>query len=557
MAMDGLLALVCASAVITAGPSTPVSGAAGENRDSAVATTLAVQTAMQQGKQHLVNGEYRAAVSALESQLAYINGNQVYLKLLQDAYRGYVKELRLAKQDDEAQRYLRRLLILDRGAILDMPSSVGNAVSPSPPAAKVSKPAETPAAKNMPLVRLKGEDDPFQSSQALDKPDNKARALLAQAEQKFGDRRFQEALLLYEQAHRADQGVTDSCRDRWAYCKLFYVVEQLNQADRTKPSWTELEHEVRVALELAPRLEYGKSLLAEIQKRRVGRISNPSGRIGNPSYDATAEQEAGVPEAPVSVRHSPKSAEGYFLAETAHFRIFHTQAPELAEKTAQVAERTRTKMQQKWFGGADDSWSPKCDLYLHATAQDYGRVTGIYNSPGHSTIKMENGRIVLRRIDLRCDDATMLSAVLPHEATHIVLAGQFGQQLAPRWADEGMAVLTEPAAKIERHLSNLPKCYQDCQLFRLQALFQMEKYPENPRDITTFYAQSVSLVDFLSSLRGSQEFTFFLHDGMRYGYEKSLQRHYGYQNLVELEQRWLHYALSERAAPAGVAQRSP
>ena len=46
--------------------------------------------------------------------------------------------------------------------------------------------------------------------------------------------------------------------------------------------------------------------------------------------------------------------------------------------------------------------------------------------------------------------------MLPHEATHVVLAGQFGDQPVPRWADEGMAVLTEPRDKIDRHLRNLP-----------------------------------------------------------------------------------------------------
>src|SRR5436309_455664 len=119
MAMDGLLALVCAGAVVTAGPPTSAPASAGDNRDSAVATTLAVQSAMQQGREHLLHGDYRAAVIALEAQLSCINGNAVYLKLLQDAYRRYIQELQLKKQDAEAQRYQRRLIILDRGAILD------------------------------------------------------------------------------------------------------------------------------------------------------------------------------------------------------------------------------------------------------------------------------------------------------------------------------------------------------------------------------------------------------------------------------------------------------
>src|SRR2546430_5181987 len=49
---------------------------------------------------------------ALESQLARINGNAAYLALLRDAYRAYVKELRLANQEAAARTYLQRLQVL-------------------------------------------------------------------------------------------------------------------------------------------------------------------------------------------------------------------------------------------------------------------------------------------------------------------------------------------------------------------------------------------------------------------------------------------------------------
>ena len=120
MAMDGLLVLVCASAVLAADSQTNPTPDAGAS-ETVVARTLAVQAALQQGKEQLLHGDYRAGVATLEAQLAYINGNQFYLKLLQDAYRGYVKELRLAKREDEAQRYFRRLLILDKSAVFGPP----------------------------------------------------------------------------------------------------------------------------------------------------------------------------------------------------------------------------------------------------------------------------------------------------------------------------------------------------------------------------------------------------------------------------------------------------
>src|SRR5262249_19250298 len=155
--------------------------------DQAVATTLAVQTALQQGREHLLHGEYKAAVATLEGELPFINGNQVYLKLLQDAYRAYIKELRLAKQEEEAQRYLRRLLILDRGAILDNPP--GNLAAASPAAANGAKPSSVPEPTSTATVReLTPEQDPFHSSHALNNPDERTRNLLERAEQEFGSR---------------------------------------------------------------------------------------------------------------------------------------------------------------------------------------------------------------------------------------------------------------------------------------------------------------------------------------------------------------------------------
>jgi hypothetical protein len=555
MASEGLMALLCMGALMAADPVDPVPPSA--NGDKLVRTALAVQTALQQGREQLLHGEYRAAVLTLESQLAYINGNSVYLKALEDAYRGYVKELRLAKRDQEAQRYLERLLYLDRGALLDRALS---SCKDQKPLAKMIAPA-----KPGPTIRMKGPDERFDLASNAGRPEGDAPAILAHAEKEFKDRQFDKALPLYEQAHRADQSITDACRERWAYCKLFVVAQELKQADEGKAVRADLEQEVRLALGLAPRPEklrdYGNYLLKEIGQRRGG---------------AVAEKDS--KEAAVAVRHSSTNTEGLYLAETANFRVFHSQSQSLAEQVAQVAERTRARVQQKWFGNVGEPWSLKCDIVLHATAQAYGQATGKYNLPGHSTLRMENGRLVVRRIDLHCDDPNnMLLAVLPHETTHAVLAGAFGDQLLPRWADEGMAVLSEPRAKVERHLDNLLHCHQDSHLIPIEDLVALEHYPQKPHYIGAFYAESVSLVEFLSQQKGAQEFTLFLQDslrlgaeralqlsrqngsqdftaylpqGMRFGFEQSLQQHYGYQSYTQLEKVWGQSAFGERRTAA-------
>jgi hypothetical protein len=87
----------------------------------------------------------------------------------------------------------------------------------------------------------------------------------------------------------------------------------------------------------------------------------------------------------------------------------------------------------------------------------------------------------------------------------------------------------------------------------IRQIMQLNDYPEG-RYISTFYAQSVSLVEFLSREKGPQELTQFLREGMHGGYEAALRRHYGIQDFSDLEQRWQQYALGT-GKPLGVAER--
>jgi hypothetical protein len=232
------------------------------------------------------------------------------------------------------------------------------------------------------------------------------------------------------------------------------------------------------------------------------------------------------------------------MVETANFRILHNQPKEVAERTARVAEATRLAMSRKWFGDDGEVWNPRCDIYLFATGDDYSRETKTTaRSPGHSTMNMESGRVVARRIDLHVDHPETFNSVLPHEATHVVLAGRF-DVMVPRWADEGMAVLTEPPNRVDRYLRNLPRHDQDHLLFGVGQLMRLNDYPD-ARSVDPFYTQSVSLVDFLSKEKGPREFTAFLRDGLREGYEPALRKHYNMENFGELERRWRAFAFAE------------
>jgi hypothetical protein len=557
MVRIGSLVLVCAAGAMMAGPLAVFADP--KAPDTPIASTLAVQTALQQGRFHLVQGDAKSAVEVLEAQLSRINGNREYLLVLRDAYRGYVRDLYLARQDALAQKYLERLCILDPSAAKDKSLT---AVSPADKAkvpGKVELP-ETPLVKTVAapvkppanyLARGKIEMSepklPPPKPTEVDSGKRKlALDLVAQAEEAFGKKDFDKAGSLWEKAYAADAATTEDNKECWAYCKLHHAVEALKKSPVEAACLASLEGEVLVALAMAPQLQKsGKWLLAEIRERRKKGAEEPSA--------------PGLAE--VVVQHLEQKSQGWSVSETTNFRIFHRESKELAEKAARTAEVTRTSMQTKWFGKPGANWNPKCEVFLHATGEDYSRITSKSpKSPGHSRFELEGGRILTRRIHLNCEQSggQAITAVLPHEATHVVLAGEFGDDPLPRWADEGMAVLSEPSDRIDQiHRRNLTYYRQQKSLFSVRELMEMPEYPAASR-INAFYAQSVSLVDYLTRQRGAVVFAQFMRDGMRGGYEAALKKHYGCKGYRELQERWTQATFTERtdlSVRAGSANR--
>lgn len=533
MARDGLRSLLCAGALL----GVLTSFAAADDFSDRYRTTLAVQAALRQGRDFLHVQNYAAAIKVLESQIARIDGNREYLIALRDAYRGRIKQLNLAGHSDEARPYVSLLAILEKGPPLDgrKPASL------SPPVKTV------PRAAPAQMVKARGQIDqppppPPQPVPVKDPfaPDNnkrlnEARSLLARAEQEFRVGHYRQAGELYGRAYEAMPDVLGAASGRWGYCRLNNVTDRLKHRDRpaNAAELTTLEQEVRAAMGLTPALKkFGDKCLHTIEQHRLALTQSP---------------------AAVQVKHTPRQPGGaWATAESANFRVFHNQESAYAERVIRLAELTRVAMQQKWFGKVEPVWEPRCDIFLYPTADAYSKATRAEtNRAGHSKIeRMRNtARITLRQIYLHVDRLDLLAGVLPHETTHQVLAGHFGSRDLPRWADEGMAVLTEPPAQVEVYLRNLQSYRQTNQLFRMRELLTVDDWPP-PNRIAPFYAQSVSVVGYLCEKGGPQEFTRFVADGLNGDFETALRKHYGLRGFDDLEVRWQTHAFN-----LGIARR--
>lgn len=546
-------------------------GALGQTvQEKDLARVLGVQRALGEGRDAIARGDFAAAVQSMERQLGNIQGDKEFLALLRQAYQGHSNALRQSGNTQDADTYLRRLRILESGMEKNAPEVMaGTTPLPATPAVarEESEPPSAlgarltlPASKvevvgAVPVVpgqalNLAGTPNKYQDKNTLfrgnldDQPkgpkvvkesnpfswDNSEdahqfRSLLAGAETAFGKGDYEGALGLYTQAWQKQPQLPQSAKERWAYCRIHALTAKANRMGATPGFTAEFNKEASQVRALTNRFD-------QYLQKLGGTALQSSG-----SSDSNGSRQADDFDG-VKVFHDPQPTGGWQIANTHHFRVFHKLERSSAERVAQVAERTRRVQGKRWFGEKAIAWETKCDLYVHSTGNEYSQATGVPpSSPGHSTVKVESGRVSHRRIDLHSDDPNMLEGVLPHETTHVVLAGNLGTGLVPRWADEGMSVLSEPQDRIERHTRQMSKMNQEGGLFPLKQLLELRDYPENGR-VGVFYAQSVSVVQFMASLKGHQVFSQFLKDGMTQGYDSALRTHYGVQDWREMDQAW-------------------
>jgi tetratricopeptide (TPR) repeat protein len=504
----------------------------GDDAESKLRVQLAVQTALQQGRENLQRGDYQSAVYCLEKEIARVDGNRDYLNALREAYRGYVRDLQQSNRAAEARLYQERLKILDPGyhvelnagrpasppPLAEIAAQSGGPLTPPPRATETSRSQPAPPYVARPQMPEEP-DDPFaEHNRAAASPVggtgvSPAGEVLDRARRAFESKDYASANRLYEEANRLDSHGTAPYREPWAFCKLHAVIKAVNKAGWNPPDDAEKETLAALALCTSPELQrQGKELLRAIQDRRI------------------------------EIRHVPAEGTKWAEVQTRNFSVVHSNNPKMAEQAARVAETTRSAVIRKWFGEDSAPWENKCLIFLYPDAEFYSRQTGEpQDAPGHSAQlhdKSNPERLVERRIYLHCDRADMLTHVLPHETTHVVLMGRFGRHFVPRWADEGIAVLSEPDEKIERYVRTLPSLRSKGELMSLAQLMTMKDYPER-RLVTSFYVQSISLVQFLSAQQGGpRKFTSFLNDALQTGYETALQRHYGLRDFKELEARW-------------------
>jgi hypothetical protein len=546
-------------------------------------TIAGTPEAISQARDLLSRNDARGALALLEEALPGVTpaDRGALLALLREVYETALRQAEADGRTREADSYRDNLEILARlprpadstpaeplvrraSTIVEPPVP-----EPAPPRAadeaRPDPPSSAPGVStNMPVADV--EAPPVTTIPPPMPPPAAYRVEIADADAAFSARRYDEACRLYAALDR-EKRLPRERRDHWAYCRWVDVVRRINAPPKSPEEWASIDAEIQKIRLLSPNNWYGEYLRNRAAERSASPRSARSGRVvvrgaapeeaAPPVPPSPAPKPKPKPKTPTATPTStpaagpeanaaPTASGGWQILETANFRILHSD-PEMAERVARMAEEARDAQVRRWTDAPPrGEWSPRCDIYIYPNAKVFSRMTGQReDSPGFSTMGMNAGQIIARRINLRADHPNTIAAVLPHEITHVVLADLFPHQQIPRWADEGVAVLSEPSAEQRLRALDLEDPLAKNRLFKLGDLMAMD-YPDG-RYWGLYYAQSVSLTRFLVEQGTPSQFIEFVRGCQRNGPEPELKRIYKIDGLSDLNRRWLTYARSNSA----------
>ncbi len=233
---------------------------------------------------------------------------------------------------------------------------------------------------------------------------------------------------------------------------------------------------------------------------------------------------------------------GWKVIESKSFRIHHVGASTTAERLAPLCERTRQSLRERWLGETQPTdWSPKCDLFLYPSGAAFQRLTRVpAETWGLADLEVGDKKVWLRRLHLRTDDAQRIDKLLVHELTHVVLADYFAEHQIPRWADEGIAVMSEPIERRNELRRWLTQEAEQRRLFSFRELAAQRHVPRDKRLGDLFYAQSSALIDFLLTEQGLSESQVLrvVSESESRGLSETLARWFPDVTVAALESDW-------------------
>ena len=227
----------------------------------------------------------------------------------------------------------------------------------------------------------------------------------------------------------------------------------------------------------------------------------------------------------------------------------------LARQASQLAEQYRKELSLDWLGYEIEPWRERCPIKIYLDPHAGGQTSFAF-------VQNQTGRSepISWEMEIYGPVDRLLDAVLPHEITHTIFATHFGRPL-PRWADEGACTTVEHVserAKNHRMLISI-LTGKPSRGIPFNRMFTMKQYPH---DILPLYAQGYSVARYLIGQKGRQHFVKYIERGMSLeqsnydtrSWDKATSEFYGYEDLSDLQIKWLTWLRSGSPAQQQVPQ---
>lgn len=184
-------------------------------------------------------------------------------------------------------------------------------------------------------------------------------------------------------------------------------------------------------------------------------------------------------------------------------------------------------------------WENRVKIYLYTTQEEFLKATGRQDwSHGMADYTAKEIRSYMWK-------EGFVESLLPHEITHLVFRDYVGfKGEIPLWLDEGVAEWEEPHKRAIARES-MKVFLAEERKFSLRDLTQIDiRNVKIELAVKLFYVQSVSVIDFMISQHGADDFITFcrqLRDGktldeaLKFSYSGSIR------DLNELEEQWNQY----------------
>ena len=191
------------------------------------------------------------------------------------------------------------------------------------------------------------------------------------------------------------------------------------------------------------------------------------------------------------------------------------------------------------------AWDKRVKIYIYPDSDSY---LSYATTHGHPTWSVGLADYAKKEIISYVQSRGFLDGVLPHEITHLIFRDYVGQKDIPIWIDEGVAQWEEKGKRrlIKIKMRELLRYHEPIPIERMMTL-NIGRI-DNETIVELFYVEAVSLVDFLITEHGADNFIFFcrqLRDGkdvneaLKFAYPLSIR------DVNMLQNKWIEYLQKE------------